>query len=169
MLPEDNPQPSDDRIRWLSGAIVTPLNMFVFPYLWYSALLAAVVYFILKTGHLPDVRRLGFYGVWLLGVTVFIVWLSSRIKRVGAAGGHLVVSSYFREQRIPFKQVAAVETVWWCWRRLVRIRFGPPSEFGETIYYIPKWAALVALYSNPANQLRLLLSEHEPVTKWDEP
>ena len=148
---------------------MTPLNMYVFPYLWYAFLLALVVLITVKSGHVPDVRKVGFYAVWLLAFTVFVAWLSNRTKRVGVAGGQLVVSNYFREQRIPFAQVAAVESVWWYWRRLVRIRFGPPSEFGETIYYIPKWAAMVALYSNPANQLRLIMSEHQPATKWEEP
>ena len=148
---------------------MTPLNMFVFPYLWYAFLLAAVVFITLKSGHLPDIGKFGFYAVWLLAVTVFVFWQSSRTKRVGVAGGELVVSSYFREERIPFKQVEAVESVWWYWRRLVRIRFSPPSGFGETIYYIPKWAALVALYSNPANQLRLIMNEHQSLAKWDVP
>lgn len=172
-IPESNSDRSDGRIHWLSGAIVTPLNMFVFPFLWYAFLLTAVVFITLKSGHLPDVRKFGFYGVWLGAVTLFVLWQSSRTKRVGIAGGELVVSSYFREERIPFKQVAAVESVWWYWRRLVRIRFSPPSGFGETVYYIPKWAALVALYSNPANQLRLIISEyqseHQSLAKWNIP
>ena len=167
MLPEDNAHYGGDDVRWLSGAIVTPLNMYVFPYLWYSVLLGAVAYYTFKTGHLPDLGKLGFYAVWLLGVTVFVIWMSSRTKRVGIAGGQLVVSNYFREVQIPFRQVAAVEGVWWYWRRLVRIRFGPPSEFGETIYYIPKWAPLRALYSNPADELRRIVSEHESLAKWN--
>jgi hypothetical protein len=108
-VPESKSDASDGRIHWLSGAIVTPLNMFVFPFLWYAFLLTAVVFITLKSGHLSDVRKFGVYGVWLGAVTLFVLWQSSRTKRVGIAGGELVVSSYFREERIPFKQVEAVE------------------------------------------------------------
>jgi hypothetical protein len=132
-------------------------------------LLTAAVYITLKSGHLPDLGKLGFYGVLLLAVTVFILWLSSRTKRVGVIGGQLVVSSYFREERIPFRQVERVELVWWYWRRLVRIRFWAATEFGETVYYIPKWASLRAFYSDPAKELRHLISEEQSLAQWNTP
>ncbi|MGO9303216.1 MAG: hypothetical protein ACLPPV_18535 [Candidatus Korobacteraceae bacterium] len=146
---------------------MTPLNMYIFPFLWYALLLGAVVYTTLETGHLPDLRALGALPLWLGLLTAFIVWMSNRMKRVGIADGHLVVSNYFREERIPFKQVEAVEGVWWYWRRLVRIRFGPPSGFGRTVYYIPPWASLQALFHNPADELRMLMKEHQSLEKWN--
>lgn len=73
----------DGATRWLSGAIVTPFNMFVFPFLCYAPLLTTAGYITLKSGHVPDIRKLGFYGVWLLAVTDFVVWQSSHTKRVG--------------------------------------------------------------------------------------
>src|ERR1022692_3240819 len=77
--------------------------------------------------------------------------------RQGTTGG----VQLFSRGANTIQTVAAVEGVWWYWRRLVRVRFGPPNEFGETIYYIPKWAPLRALYSNPADELRRIVSEHQ--------
>jgi hypothetical protein len=143
---------------------VTPLNMFVFPMLWYGLLLAAVAYYTVKSGHLPDLGKLGFYGLWLLGVTVFVAWVSSRTRRVGIERGRLVVSTYLRETRIPFGQIEAVESVWWYWRRLVRVRFTGPSGFSEAIYYIPAWASLRFWYRDPVQELRRLITQDRLAT-----
>jgi hypothetical protein len=148
----------DGGTRWLSGAIVTPLNMFVFPLLWFALILVALVYSTVNTGHLPNLRKLGFYGVWLLAVTVFVGWVSSRTRRVGIEPGRLVVSTYFREIRVPFGQIEAVESVWWYWRRLVRVRFTGPSGFSEAVYYIPPWASIRFWYRDPVQELRQLIS-----------
>jgi len=161
---EGNASSRDGSTRWLSGAIVTPLNMYIFPFLWYALLLAALVYYTLHSGHFPDIRKLGLFGIWILAVTAFVAWVSSRTRRVGIEGGRLVVSTYFREVRVPFNHIGAVELVWWYWRRLVRVEFTGPNGFSETVYYIPPWAGIRALYSDPARELRSLISQYRLTT-----
>jgi len=154
---EQNSQTGEPRVRWLCGAIVTPLNMFVFPALWYSALLAVLIYSWVLSGRLPDVRKLGFVGVFVLAITAFITIVSARTKRIGVVDGQLVVSNYWRTVYVPFRQVEAVELVWWYWRRLVRVRFRSSTAFGEVVYYLPPWAAITCFFADPAENLRDLM------------
>ena len=162
----NTPETDAVRIHWLCGAIVTPLNMFVCPALWYAALLALLIYSWVLSGHPPDVRKLGFVGIFVLAITVFITFVSARIKRVGAADGHLVVSNYRRTICVPFRQVEAVELVWWYWRRLVRVRFRSGTALGDVVYYLPPWAGIRCFFVDPAQDLRELMLEHETLASW---
>lgn len=159
-IPQEHTDAPAATVHWLSGDIVTPLNMYVFPWLWYGLLLGGIAYFTLHYGHLPDIRKMGIFGIAPLALTVFVVWLSGRIKRVGLADGQLVISNYRKTIYVPFRQVEAVEGVWWYWRRLVRIRLRP-GEFGEVVYYIPKWAGLRWIVVDPARELREKIRDRE--------
>jgi len=140
--------------------------MFVFPALWYSALVAGLIYLTIRFGHFPDLRRLGVFGIALLALTVFIGWVSTRTKRVGVLDGQLVLSNYRRTIYVPFRQVEAVELVWWYWRRLVRVRLRGTTDFGTIVYYNPKWAGFVWPFVDPAEKLREMISEHEALAPW---
>ena len=86
-----------------------------------------------------------------------MVWLCFRVQKVGYAGRELVVSNYLRTERIPFDSIGAVEPVWWNYRRMVRIQLRCQTSFGQTVYYIPKWAAFKCMWVAPEKELRELL------------
>ena len=68
-----------------------------------------------------------------------------------------MVANYWREARIPFERIAAVESVRWYKGRLVRIRFNRKTPFGSIVYYMPKWGPARAMYSAPEEQLRSVI------------
>jgi hypothetical protein len=143
---------------WLSGAVVTLLNKLVFPPLWIGINLGLLAWALPNAEGLsiaPDFRLLA--GLFV-AATVFMLWFSVRLQRVGYAGRTLVVANYWREARIPFEDVAAVEPVWWYRRRLVRIRFRNRTPFGTVVYYLPKWGPLRLLLTPPHEELRSILS-----------
>ena len=148
---------AEDRPVWLSGAILTVLNMLVFPIIWIGSLAGILVWVFATTGRISVREDFWFLGVLVLAATVFMLWVSARVQRVGYCGRQLVVANYWREARIPFEQVEAVEPVWWYWRRMVRIRFRLQTPFGYTIYYLPKWGPIRCLAAAPEEELRRLL------------
>ena len=164
MRSEDDNRPLD--IQWLSGEITTPLNMYLLPWIWYGTLAAGALYFTMHFGRFPDLRRLGTFGIVLAALTVFVAWVSSQTKRVGVCDGQLVVSNYRKTILVPYRQVAAVENVWWYWRRTVRIRFRAPTEFGDLVYYIPAYAGLMMYFADPTEELRERIRDHEALAPW---
>ena len=143
---------------WLSGAVVTFLNKLLFPALWLGGLAGLVLAALLSNGHISVAPGFHFFALLVVASTVFMLWISARIQRVGYAGTDLVVANYWREARVPFKEVEAVESVWWYRNRMVRVRFSPATPFGTTIYYLPKWGGLRAMFSSPDEELRTILS-----------
>jgi hypothetical protein len=99
-------------------------------------------------------------------VTALIFWLSLRIQRVGYSGRDLIVSNYWRRERIPFQQVESVEPVWWYYRRMVRVRLRSSTSFGHVVYYIPKWAAFKFLWVAPEKELQELLAAGQDRPPW---
>jgi hypothetical protein len=77
-----------------------------------------------------------------------------RVQKVGYVGRELVISNYFRTERIPFDSIEAIEPVWWNYRRMVRIRLRSNTSFGQVVYYIPKWAAFKCMWVAPEKELR---------------
>jgi len=97
--------------------------------------------------------------VWfVLIATVPLTWVTVHLQLVGYHDRELVVANYWREARIPFESVEAVEPVWWYKGRLVRIRFNRGTPFGSVIYYMPKWGPLRAAFSAPEQELRRILA-----------
>jgi hypothetical protein len=144
-------------VTWLSGDIVTLLNK-IGAVIWLAALTGVFSAVIFKTGRLSVVPAFRPLLVFIILATVFIVWLSIHVQRVGYAGRDLIVSNYSRKERIPFGQVEAVGPVWWYYRRMVRIRLRSNSSFGQVLYYIPKWAAFKCLWVRPEKELQDLLA-----------
>src|SRR5579859_3052050 len=134
---------------WLSGEVVTFLNKFAFPVAWLALISGAFLAAFIKSGHIFVASDFRLLLVVILIATGFMIWFSLRLQRVGYVGRELVVSNYWREARIPFSQVEAVESVWWYRRRLVRIRLRSESPFGMDIYYLPKWGFVRCLWSSP--------------------
>ena len=149
---------STERTVWLSGEFVTIFNKLLFPVVWVALISGVLLNVFVRTGHISIASNSGFLvGLFLLG-TAFMVWFSLRLQRVGYAGRELVISSYWREVRISFDEVEAVEPVWWYRGRLVRILLRSESPFGQVVYYLPKWGFIRCLWASPDQELRELIS-----------
>jgi hypothetical protein len=150
--------PRGASIVWISGGILTLLNKLVFPIIWFSLVAAILLFELVRTGGVFVPKGFGFISAFGGFMTWLSAWSMARLERIGYCGRELVISNYWREVRIPFEQVQAVEPVWWYQRRMVRIRLRSRTPFGDTVYYIPKWAALRCFYSRPDEELRELVS-----------
>jgi len=148
-----------DEPIWLSGAIVTFFSKLVMPVLWFAILLGVPIWVYVTMGRIsvkPDFQ----FVVWFaLIATVPLTWVTIHTQLVGYQGTDLVVANYWRQARIPFKQVKAVEPVWWYKGRLLRIRFRGPTPFGSLVYYMPKWGAINAMFSSPEEELRSIIAD----------
>ena len=148
-----------DEPIWLSGAIVTFFSKLVMPVLWFAILLGVPIWVYVTMGRIsvkPDFQ----FVVWFaLIATVPLTWVTIHTQLVGYQGTDLVVANYWRQARIPFKQVKAVEPVWWYKGRLLRIRFRGPTPFGSLVYYMPKWGAINAMFSSPEEELRRIIAD----------
>jgi hypothetical protein len=142
---------------WLSGAILTFLNKVVFPVLWLAFVAGVPLWVFVTYGRITIAGGFRFIAVFVLISTVVIVWIAVRLKRVGYFGRELVIANYWREARVPFEQVEAVEPVWWFRSRVVRIRFNRSTPLGSCVYYLPKWGPVRALFTNPGEELRQML------------
>ena len=108
-------------------------------------------------GRISITRVWGFIVLFVVASTVVMMWMTVHLQLVGYHGRELLIANYWREARVPFDQVAAVEPVWWYRSRLVRIRFKRPTAFGSCVYYLPKWGPLRALFSKPEEELRRVI------------
>lgn len=149
---------AETQTTWHSGAVLTFLNKLVLPVIWLAVLIGVPVWVYVTMGRIsvrPDVQ----FIVWFaLIATAPLTWITVHLQLVGHRGGELVVANYWREARIPFAAVAAVEPVWWYKGRLVRIRFTHRTPFGLVVYYMPKWGPLRAAFSTPEEELRRIIA-----------
>jgi hypothetical protein len=152
----DASQPQSHTI-WLSGAVLTFLNKLVFPIAWILLLAGIPLWVYVTVGHIRIAPGFEFIVWFALIATVPLLWLALHLQRVGYQGNELVVANYWRETRIPFKDVDAVEPVWWYKGRLVRVRFSRKTPFGSVIYYMPKWGPARAMFSSPEAELRRII------------
>jgi hypothetical protein len=150
-------EPEPRRTVWLSGEILTFLNKIVFPTLWLTVLAWVVVWVFVTFRRFSIHGGFGFIALFVVVSTVVMGWMTVHLQRVGYSGRELVVANYWREARIPFDRVSAVESVWWYRSRLVRIRFHGATPFGDCVYYLPKWGPFRAIFSRPEEELRRLL------------
>jgi len=142
---------------WLSGVVTTFMSKVVMPTLWFGALIGVPIWVYATMGRISIRSDFQFIVWFALIATVLLTWLTVHLQLVGYRGRELVVANYWREARVPFEHVAAVEPVWWYKGRLVRIRFNRRTPFGSVVYYMPKWGALRALYSAPEERLRSII------------
>ena len=149
---------SNERTVWLSGEFTTFLNKLVFPVIWVAMILGALAATLFKTGQISIASDFRFIALAVLFGTGFMLWFSLRVQRVGYAGGNLVISNYWRESRIPFDEVEAVDPVWWYRGRVVRIQLRSKSPVGQVVYYLPKWGFVRCLWSSPDKEPKELIS-----------
>jgi len=146
------------QIVWLSGSVLTFLNKVVFPVIWFAVLVGVPIWVYVTMGRLSIRSDFQFIVWFFLIATVPLTWITVHLQLVGYQGGELVVANYWRDARIPFQSVAAVERVWWYRGRLVRVRFHSSTPFGIVVYYVPKWGPLRGMFSSPEQELRRILA-----------
>jgi hypothetical protein len=118
---------------WLSGPILTPLNKYVLPAVWLGAAAAAPAWVYRTTGRLYLPPGFRWPAAVFLASTVFLLWFSSKLQRVGYCARELVVTGWAAEAQIPFELVESVDAPWWLKRQVVRIRFRDMTAFGDTV------------------------------------
>ena len=158
-MPGETSSAPDAPIVWLSGVVQTFTSKVVMPTLWVAALVGLPLWVWATRGRI-SVRPDAQFIVWFaLIATVPLAWFTWHLQLVGYRGRQLVVANFWREASIPFEDVKSVETVLWYRGRLVRIRFRRETPFGTMVYYMPKWGAWRAWFSNPEDELRAVLWE----------
>jgi hypothetical protein len=94
---------------WLSGAVLTLLNKVVFPSLWLAFVVGVPLWVFVTYGRISIAAGFEFIVVFATFSTVVMVWMAVRLQRVGYCERELVIANYWRETRVPFDQIAAVE------------------------------------------------------------
>lgn len=143
---------------WLSGEVATLANKLIIPTVWVAILAGVLLSVFVNISQLAMTRQFSVFALLGITFTGFMIWMSTRIQRVGYADGELIIASYLRDVRVPFRQVEAIEPVWWLRTRMVRIRFSEPNRFGRVVYYMPKWTLGVSV-TTPEQELRDVLMQ----------
>ncbi|MGJ5813410.1 hypothetical protein [Paludibaculum fermentans] len=146
---------------WLSGPILTFINKLVMPVAWFCFVTGVPAWVFITTGRISIARDFYPLVAFTLVTTVLLSWFTAHLQLVGYQGRHLIVANYWKKALIPFRQVEAVESVWWYKGRAVRIRFTEPTAFGSTVYYMPKWALFGGMFSKPEEDLQSVLSNRD--------
>ena len=139
---------------WLSGVIQTFMSKLVMPVIGLAAVIGVPLWVYLTMGRISIRSDFQFIVWFALIATVLLAWLTAHLQLVRYRGRELVVGNYWREARIPFEHIEAIDPVWWYKGRLVRIRFNRRTSFGSVVYYMPKWGPLRAMFSAPEEELR---------------
>ena len=142
---------------WLSGPIMTFLNKIVFPAIWAILLAGIPVFTYTLTGRFSVGSDFRFIGLFVILSVLPLGWLTAHLQNVGYRGRELVIKNYWREEAIRFEDIEAVEPVWWYRGRLVRVRLRRETQFGNLVYYMPKWAPLKTMFSHPERELREII------------
>ena len=103
-------------------------------------------------------------GIWpiLLPIGVFPVWSTywyyGRLKKVAIDADGLVISNYFREVRVPWRDVVQVSGSRWVSTRQITVEFDHDIGFGTSIIFMPKVRILWPGQESPvAQELRDLM------------
>lgn len=74
--------------------------------------------------------------VCLIGCSFYLLWFSSRLKKVKLEGKYLIVSDYRTEELIPLSQIEEVkETRLWN-PKLIKLNLKRPGKWGNEIVFI---------------------------------
>ena len=85
----------------------------------------------------PEEMKWQFLIMWIVG-TMFIRWGCFGLKRVRLDSTNLYVSNYLREISIPITMIVDVTENRWLNIHPVTIHFRYPTDFGESIKFMPK-------------------------------
>lgn len=152
----------DASMRTLSSA-QTFLMKVVFPVVWITGFgLGTLVLWVGamhgSNGESPPYNdKWWFLIAWIAGST-FLLWGCARLKKVRMGGGHLYVSNYWREIKVPVAAIASVTENRWTNIHPVTIHFRVRTEFGQRIIFMPS-VRLLPWASHPVVQELLEAAE----------
>ena len=136
------------------------------PVLW-SSIFGGVTFAILSK--LPLAMHVLFPVLWLFG-TLSWYWFGMRLKKVRLDQDALLISNYFREVRVPLRDVTNVSGNRWVNTRQITVTFDRETGFGKSIVFMPKVKFLWPGQEHPAAQeLRELVLGRDdigPVRLW---
>ena len=93
----------------------------------------------------------------LFGASLY--WYYSRLKKVAIDSDGLVISSYLREARVPWREIIDVSGSRWINTRQVKVTFDRDIGFGTSIIFMPKARFLWPGQESPiAQELRELMA-----------
>ncbi len=91
-----------------------------------------------------------------------VYWYYSRLKKVAIDSDGLVISNYFREVRVPWRQIIDVSGSRWVNTRQIKVTFDRDIGFGDSIIFMPKIRMLWPGQESPiAQELRDLMLENQ--------
>lgn len=120
----------------------TFLMKVIFPILWIGGFGAGTVSLWLDAmpgssgAGAPAWMKWQFLVMWLAGAA-FIGWSCGRLKRVRVDREFLYVSNFRREITVPLNAIEAVTENRWINIHPVTLRFRVPTEFGQSITFMP--------------------------------
>lgn len=93
-----------------------------------------------------------------------IYWFYVRLKKVAIDSEGLVISNYFREVRVPWRDVTKVTGNRWKKTHQVTITFDREMGFGTSVVFMPKFRFMWPGQEHPiAQELRdLMLAKRDP-------
>jgi PH (Pleckstrin Homology) domain-containing protein len=101
-----------------------------------------------------------FFPVSLL-LAVSVYWYYIRLKKVAIDSDGLVISNYFREIRVPWRQIVDVSGSRWVNTHQVTVTFDRDIGFGASVIFMPKIRLLWPGQESPiAQELRDLILEN---------
>jgi hypothetical protein len=131
---------------------------FIFPLLWIFLFGAGSITVMVVRP--PDFPWAMFPIMWVLG-SAFIYWLCGPLKKVSRDSEGLVISNFFREVRVPWRDVSEVSGSRMINPPHIKLTFSRDAGFGGSIIFMPKVRFLWPFQEHPAAQeLRDLIREN---------
>ncbi len=116
---------------------------FIFPLIWISGFGAGTVALWLGAFHGRDNQpppiwmRWQFLGIWLVA-SAFLIWFSSRLRRVSLRDGQLIVSNFFREVSIPVTVMTRVRQSYMSRPPTIIIYLDRQTPLGRRVVFVPE-------------------------------
>ena len=105
--------------------------------------------------------RIGPVYLPLVLVAVCMYWYYARLKKVAVDADGLIISNYFREVRVPWRNIVEVSGSRWVNTRQIKVTFDRDTGFGTSIIFMPKVRLLWPGQESPgAQELRDLIREN---------
>lgn len=142
------------------SSLQTFLMKIILPIIWITSFGIGVINSFIGKDMGSDMPPKTFFLIfWILGIA-FLYWICIRLKTVSVDGNFLYVSNYIKEISIPLSDISDVTENRWINIHPVKIHLKTPSEFGETIIFMPKIRLFAFFSSHPVvNELKELVKE----------
>lgn len=89
------------------------------------------------------------------GITYFLYFRLGRAKKVFMDSEYLYISNFFKEIKVPLKEISDVKDDSWSQLRPIVVHFKEETEFGDRIMFLGRMEAFLFFSDHPAaNKLR---------------